>query len=154
MVLRCRQNTGLCADLVSLLLCRGDCSLDARLRFRAQAPELFKVQRLVTTLRPFLKLTHFRITSHSHTQPHLLLNRTLVGEGHVDAMRVYGPEGNAAIVTLKASAPGGARQCKVRVVTYSVFVEAVCVVGCSQLPNSGVGCWCEDCILVGQSSMQ
>ncbi|WIA15942.1 hypothetical protein OEZ85_012685 [Tetradesmus obliquus] len=38
---------------------------------------------------------------------------TLVGEGHVDALRVYGPEQSAAIVTLKASAPGGARQCKV-----------------------------------------
>jgi hypothetical protein len=37
-----------------------------------------------------------------------------VGEGHVDALRVYGPEQTAAIVTLKASAPGGARQCKVR----------------------------------------
>uniref|UniRef100_A0A383VRP6 AAA+ ATPase domain-containing protein n=1 Tax=Tetradesmus obliquus TaxID=3088 RepID=A0A383VRP6_TETOB len=38
---------------------------------------------------------------------------TLVGEGHVDALRLYGPEQSAAIVTLKASAPGGARQCKV-----------------------------------------
>lgn len=36
-----------------------------------------------------------------------------MGEGHVDALRVYGPDGNTAIVTLKASAPGGARQCKV-----------------------------------------
>jgi hypothetical protein len=40
-------------------------------------------------------------------------HRTLVGEGHVDALRLYGPEQNSAIVTLKASAPGGARQCKV-----------------------------------------
>lgn len=40
--------------------------------------------------------------------------RTLVGEGHVDALRVYGADGNTAIVTLKDSAPGGARQCKVR----------------------------------------
>jgi hypothetical protein len=39
--------------------------------------------------------------------------RALVGEGHVDALRVYGPEQTSAIVTLKASAPGGARQCKV-----------------------------------------
>jgi len=39
--------------------------------------------------------------------------RTLVGEGHVEALRVYGPDGNTAIVTLKDSAPGGARQCKV-----------------------------------------
>jgi hypothetical protein len=32
----------------------------------------------------------------------------------VDSLRVYGADGNTAIVTLKASAPGGARQCKVR----------------------------------------
>ena len=36
-----------------------------------------------------------------------------MSEGHVDALRVYGPDGNLAIVTLKDSAPGGARQCKV-----------------------------------------
>jgi hypothetical protein len=44
----------------------------------------------------------------------LLPCRALVGEGRVDALRVYGPEQMSAIVTLKASAPGGARQCKVR----------------------------------------
>jgi hypothetical protein len=46
-----------------------------------------------------------------------------VGEGHVDALRVYGPDGNTALVTLKDSAPGGARQCKVctrAFTTYSI----------------------------------
>eukprot|EP00878_Enallax_costatus_P001473 GHUV01001624.1.p1 GENE.GHUV01001624.1~~GHUV01001624.1.p1 ORF type:complete len:977 (+),score=283.07 GHUV01001624.1:432-2933(+) len=38
---------------------------------------------------------------------------TLVGEGHVDSLRLYGPEQLTAIVALKESAPGGARQCKV-----------------------------------------
>jgi hypothetical protein len=50
-----------------------------------------------------------------------------VGEGHVDSLRVYGPDGNTAIVSLKASAPGGARQCKVRV------CECVCECACACL---------------------
>jgi len=63
------------------------------------------------------------------------MHRTLVGEGHVDALRVYGPDQRAALVTLKASAPGGARQCKVRTVTFQMdaaFKSALrrCLSGC------------------------
>jgi hypothetical protein len=57
----------------------------------------------------------------------LCLRRTLIGEGHVDALRVYGPDGNTAIVTLKDSAPGGARQCKVMGHKHPVLCE--CAVG-------------------------
>jgi hypothetical protein len=72
-------------------------------------------------------LTHSPSTSYAWDTAHVSTNacthrldvpstcRTLVGEGHVDALRVYGPDGNTAIATLKDSAPGGARQCKVRV---------------------------------------
>lgn len=37
----------------------------------------------------------------------------LVEEGHVGRVRFYGPESNKVIVTMKASAPGGRRVCKV-----------------------------------------
>lgn len=38
---------------------------------------------------------------------------TLAAEGHVAKVRAYGPEKRAAMVTLKPSAPGGERVCKV-----------------------------------------
>jgi hypothetical protein len=53
-----------------------------------------------------------------------------VGEGHVDSLRTYGPEGNNAIVSLKASAPGGARQCKVCVSVCARACVCVCVCVC------------------------
>lgn len=43
----------------------------------------------------------------------LPVSRTLVQEGHVAKVRVYGPEKRAAMVSLKASAPGGERVAKV-----------------------------------------
>ena len=39
--------------------------------------------------------------------------RQLISEGHVDTVRVYGPEERSALVSLKSSAPGGGRVCKV-----------------------------------------
>ncbi|GFH26835.1 AAA domain-containing protein, partial [Haematococcus lacustris] len=38
---------------------------------------------------------------------------TLAAEGHVQRVRVYGPDERAAMVQLRDSAPGGARTCKV-----------------------------------------
>lgn len=38
---------------------------------------------------------------------------TLAGEGFVDRVRFFGPEGNCVMALLKPDAPGGARTCKV-----------------------------------------
>jgi len=41
---------------------------------------------------------------------------TLVGEGHVDRVRFFGPECRAAMAQLRSTAPGGARTCKVVII--------------------------------------